>query len=265
MGGLVYVTNDEHGRYEKFLMQRDDYERQAHSRLVCYIHEFGEEENKLFAKQIKCITLKKSIEFCQACVNRGEAVDQDAMKKSVDKEIKDYKKHLRQMIKDSKACRQLKTSTRETVIEVRKIYHNIAKMIHPDINPKTKDIPALRELWDRCVAAYHTNALDEIKEIEVLASKALKDNGLEGQKIEIPDIESRIEKVKVQITKIITTKPYTYDKILKDKSLINAKHEELNNSMADYDDYEKNLNEIMTDMLADGMIIKIKGRADNGR
>lgn len=258
MGELVYVKNSEYKKYESLLMQRDDLEKQAQCTLISYIHEFGEEENKLFSKKIKCITLKKSIAFCQVCVNRGETVDQDAMKKSIDKEMKEYRKQLDKMIKDSKACRKLHYSTGQVVSKVRKLYHNIAKMIHPDINPKAKDIKGISELWNRCVAAYHANALDEMKEIEVLASKALKDNGLAGQEIEIPGINGKIEDLKTEIAKIITTEPYIFEKIMKDPDAVKAKHKEIRDEMAEYKDYEKNLNEILSDMLAGGVVIKWK-------
>ena len=255
---LIHVTNSEYSKYESLLMQRDDYEKQARCSLTGYIHEFGEEENQLFAQQIKCIELKKSITICQVCVNLGEPIDQDAMKKMIDKEMKKYKKKLRDMINESKACRKLNYSSRRVVMEVKKMYHNIAKMIHPDINPNTKDIPGINELWNRCVIAYQVNALDEMKDIEVLASKALKDNGFAGQEIEIPDIRKKIKDLKAEITKIITTEPYTYEKILNDPEEGKMRHETIRDSIKEYKDYEKNLNEILADMLADGAVIKMK-------
>ena len=172
--------------------------------------------------------------------------------------MKKYKKKLRDMINESKACRKLNYSSRRVAMEVKKMYHNIAKMIHPDINPNTKDIPGINELWNRCVIAYQVNALDEMKEIEVLASKALKDNGFAGQEIEIPDIRKKINDLKAEITKIITTEPYTYEKILNDPEEGKTRHETISDSIKEYKDYEKNLNEILADMLADGAVIKMK-------
>ena len=97
-----------------------------------------------------------------------------------------------------------------------------------------------------------------MKEIEVLASKALKDNGFAGQEIEIPDIRKKIKDLKAEITKIITTEPYTYEKILNDPEEGKTRHETISDSIKEYKDYEKNLNEILADMLADGAVIKMK-------
>ena len=44
-----------------------------------------------FEMKIECIRKKKSIEFCQAFINRGESVDQDALQEYLRRELEEYR------------------------------------------------------------------------------------------------------------------------------------------------------------------------------
>ena len=78
----------------------------------------------------------------------------------------------------------------------KKVVHRLAKQIHPDMNPKTNEIPELKELWQRIVVSYRANDLEELEEAEILVNKFLVDHHLDGNEIKIQDIDTKIEKLK---------------------------------------------------------------------
>lgn len=254
---IIHVKNDRYDEYEKLLLKRDELKREAGSIRIRYVKEFGDLITELFHLQIDCISLKKEISFAVACVNRGETIDIDAMKKMIAKEMAEYQKKLDEMIRDNEACRNARVSTSENVMKVKDLYRRIAKQLHPDINPETESIPGLKELWIRVVAAYHALDLKEMEELAVLVEAALKAAGMEGAEIEIPDISEKIEQLKSEIEEIRTTDPYMYGKLLSDRLAVADKKQELRDDIKDYREYKKDLTDTLDQlMLQNGVHFK---------
>ena len=88
------------------------------------------------------------------------------------------------------------------------------------MNPKTNEIPKLKELWQRIVVSYRANDLEELEEAEILVNKFLADHHLDGNEIKIQDIDTKIEKLKEQIQKIKETNPYQYRFLLQDQEAV---------------------------------------------
>ena len=91
------------------------------------------------------------------------------------------------------------------------------------MNPKTNEIPELKELWQRIVVSYRANDLEELEEAEILVNKFLVDHHLDGNEIKIQDIDTKIEKLKEQIQKIKETNPYQYRFLLQDQEAVQNK------------------------------------------
>ena len=121
------------------------------------------------------------------------------------------------------------------------------------MNPKTNEIPELKELWQRIVVSYRANDLEELEEAEILVNKFLVDHHLDGNEIKIQDIDTKIEKLKEQIQKIKETNPYQYRFLLQDQEAVQNKKRELQKELEEYRAYEQELDQLLEQMMKNGV------------
>ena len=135
------------------------------------------------------------------------------------------------------------------VVKIKKLYHKLVKLLHPDLNPHTNNIPALVDLWDRTVTAYKANDLEELEEIMVLAKKAIEKAGLGIIEIDIPNIEEKIAELEEKIAYILKNDPYRYKDILNNPIVIEEKKDELRKDIKKHKKYKKELDDVLNEML----------------
>ena len=187
---IIRIAGGDYEYYEQLILRRDRLIKEAEAYRLDYIREFGELINKVFEAEIECISLKKSITYCAQRINRGETPD----KKKLEKYLEVYMDEYYERLKDMKA--QLKVSKSGTVLspdelkEIRSIYHEIARNIHPDLSPICKEIPKLLDLFERATMAYRMNDLKLLRQIKFLVDIAV--NEVESINMMIPDINDRI-------------------------------------------------------------------------
>lgn len=248
---LLRVESGDYEEYEHLLLERDQYEKEAQIYRQLYIHEFGELISTVFEQKIACIRRKKEISFCQMQLNSGQVINLDEMNELLNREMAAYQEELNRMIEENEACKDLKTSSMHVVMKVKRIYHRLVKLIHPDMNPLTEYTPGLMELWQRIVIAYHGNALKEIQELEVLVHAYLAENGQDEMEILIPDLEERIQEVRSEISEILNTEPYLYKEFLEQPKL-DEKRTTLQAELEQYTDYLSELNEVFDLLIQNG-------------
>lgn len=249
---LVRSHDSRYDEYEKLLLMRDKYRREAEQYMTLYIHEFGELIMEVFKLKVSCIEKKKIISFCRMYSNRGEMADMNELNLYISIEMQQYYDTLEEMAENNELCRNIKILPEAESLEIKKIYRRIAKRLHPDLNPLTADSEELLELWNRVALAYNCSDLKELRELEVLVNTALNSYG-EGVEIDIPDIDLSIEELKEEIDRIITTDPYMYKTLLENDELIAEKKNELYRELEEYREYEKQLKEILKDLLKNGV------------
>jgi DNA repair exonuclease SbcCD ATPase subunit len=145
--------------------------------------------------------------------------------------------------------------TSVTVLKIKRLYRKLAKQLHPDINPKTGEIPELMELWNMITTAYNTNSLNDMEEAELLVSQALERIGMGCMEIEIPNLEEKIEAVEADIQKIRETDPYQYKYLLDDSEAVEERKRELKAKFDEYSEYEKQLDAVIDHILNSGVKI----------
>lgn len=252
MDEIIKVKNEGYAEYENLLLRRDKLRKEAHIWQGMYMAEFGDMITGLFEKKIECIKMKKMISFCQASVNKGESVDQNALQEYLAKEMRDYNKQLQDMIAESEAAHNMGQVSQATASKIKKLYHKLAKQLHPDINPRTNEIPELQNLWHMIVVSYNANDLEDLEEAEILANKVLTDIGFEHMEIKIRDLSEKIAKIEAEILQIKSTNPYQYKYLLQDKEAVQSKKEELMKELKEYEDYEKELDQLMEQIIGSG-------------
>ena len=250
---IIRVGNSSYAKYEEVLVRRDEMKKEAFQYERAYVREFGDLILEVFQMKLESIKKKKTIEFCQAYANRGLSVDQDALQEYLANELAEYKAQLDRMIADNKAAKKSNVITEVELLKIKRIYHHLAKKIHPDINPATNENEKLRGLWQMMLVAYNCNNLKEMIEIEVLVNALLEKLNLGAFDITIPDIDEKIAEIEAEIEKIRSTDPYQYKYILEDEIAIEEKKEDLRRELKEYEDYCKQLDEILNGLLRKGM------------
>lgn len=249
---IVRTENQGYARYEELLLERDRLRKEAHILHGEYMKEFGELIVAVFEKRIACIQKKKTIAFCQAAINRGDSVDEAALDDYIQAEMEAYRWQLEEMIADNDAARNSIQIPIAEVAKIKKIYHRIAKRLHPDMNPKTGEIPELIDLWNMVSAAYIANDLESIEELEVLVNRALKAHNISEIVIEISNLDERISKLEEEIFQIKENEPYQYKYLLSSERLVRERKASLQKELEEYASYEEELNQVVEMLMGGG-------------
>ncbi len=252
---LVKTDQNEYEEYEALLLQRDAYRKQARAAQILYIREFGELITQSFQKKIDCIAKKKCIAYYQAAANRGESVNLDEVDAYLRETMEVYNQQLEEMLKDYESCRKVGFVSPQTVVQVKVLYHKIAKLIHPDMHPGIEEKEELHDLWSRVEAAYRGNDLDALEELEILVHKAIRESGEDAPEIVIPNLGERITAVREEIEIITTTDPYLYRQLLDDPEASAKKKCELQEEIDAYQVYGEQLDQILQEFLKEGVIV----------
>lgn len=252
---IIKVEDSRYDIYEELLIQRDTLKKEANAVFALYINRFGELMTAVFRKKIDCISRKKAIAFCAAYANRSQPVDYNALNEFIQTSTKEYREQLAQMIEDNENCKELEVVPEAVALQVKQIYRRIAKQLHPDINPVTCSDPEFMDLWMRIDIAYRCNDLKEMKELEVLAARAVEQAGCGTIVIDIPDIDEKIEDVKAEIEKITTTDPYMLKFLLDDEDACEEKEKILKAELAEYEKYDEELKCILKKYVKNGVVI----------
>ena len=256
MDEMIRSHNASYARYEELINRRDALRKEVFQLQCEYTREFGEKVIALFTKKIECIRKKKTIEYCQAALNHGQTVDQAKMQAYLAKEMSKFQEQLDEMVAEHEASQRSRIITAKELLEIKRIYHRLVKKIHPDINPGVTRSHVIMDLWHRVSATYACNDLKELQSLEVLVCQALENVDVED--LEIPDIEDRIEELGKEILKITQTDPYCYKELLNDSEAVEAKKEDLENELRSYEEYGRQLDEILEGIIGSGVKITWK-------
>ena len=251
---LIKSNDTKYEEYENLLLERDQVRKDAESIWISYVQSFGQLISDVYEEKLECVKCKKTISYYQAALNHGGVVDPEAMRQHLDREMAFYYINLKKMQKDNEQCKDAKHSTAYQVQRSKTLYRRLAKLLHPDINPETDRREELMDLWQRIITAYGHNNVKELSELEVLTRKVLKELGAGEIKIDIPDIDGRIEALKEEIYDITHTEPYTHQDLLSDPEAVEKKKAELNEELGSYRKYRKELEDVIQNMIQDGGI-----------
>lgn len=250
---LIKVKNEGYQHYEDLLIRRDQLRKEAKFIQRAYLREFGDLITEVFEQKVDCIQKKKTISFCQAAINAGKPVDPEDLMRYLAEQMKSYQETLSKMVEENQEAQSMGGSLSPAQLsKLKKLYHKLAKQLHPDLNPKTAETPELLALWQGIVSAYNSNQLEDMEEADVLVQAALKKLELGNMEIEIPDLEAKIEKVQEEILEIKTTNPYCYKFLLEDQEAVDKKKQELQKELEEYVHYGEELDEIIKMVMPKG-------------
>lgn len=238
---LIRITGGDYSQYEDLLLRRDELEKEAEHILLKYTRVFGDITTEIFKLKIECIALKKSISYCIMVKNRGEAVNPEKLQEFIAEKMAVYQAELDEMVRQNELSKKGEKISAFQAKDIKHIYRKIAKVLHPDISNVTEKHPPLADLFQRVLIAYQCNDYKEIKELEVLVSRALEAIGEENFEVVIPDIEAKIEELEEEIKSITTTEPYIYHELLNNPERVQQKMKEFEKERESYANYKTEL------------------------
>ena len=232
-------------RYEELLLRRDSLRKKAEQYQISYFKVFGDLLVESFTVRVECIKKKKIIAYCQAQVNRGKPINGAQLDHFIEREMTEYKEELDTLIKHNKAVKESGTVSDFDMYKIKKFYHGLAKLIHPDLHPDLEKDPKIMEFWQRIVLAYEHNCLKDMEELDFQVRKYLEDRGVQGAEITVPDIGKKIRQVEEEIERITGTDPYLYRLLLEDEEAVELRKEELKSEIESFAAYSRQLDEVI--------------------
>lgn len=255
MSEIINGKNSGYDRYEELLLKRAALRKECFQLEQAYTREFGEAILALYKLQIECAKKKKTIEFCQTALNRGEEPEEAELQEFILQETRELREHFEKLSEEYNTAKSAVKITEADVAKIRQIYRRTAKLLHPDLHPEVAESEELQDLWNQVSAAYACNDLKELEELEVMVAAALADHDGEEWKVEVPDLDARISSLEAEIEGITGRDPYQYKFLLEDPIAVADKKKDLQGKIGEYEAYAAKLDEILASVLPEGMIV----------
>lgn len=208
---------------------------------TAYMLSLGSIEYKAYEAQCAALRLKRKIELIQAKKNRQEKVIISAIEETLDNEFAAYQQQLDEQIdKMNNALERSRSEvlTDEEHKELKKLYRQIVKSLHPDINPDVSS--AQITLFENAVNAYKNGDLPTLRIIgSMVGGDSLPEQHtdamaqLAGEK---KRLQSAVESVRDSIEKIKSEYPYTLKDIIDDEEKTEQKRLELEKILEQYNE-----------------------------
>ena len=139
-----------------------------------YMLKIGKFEYAVFEYQCKILRIKREIEIIQFFLNREQSYNIIEIEEQLDNEYQEYTEKLLEKQKEIENARLISSNygrslTDEETAELKKLYTQIVKKLHPDINPDTTE--EQHNSFIDAVNAYKKADLSELKMIYLLLEK----------------------------------------------------------------------------------------------
>lgn len=164
-----------------------------------YISKIGYRQLQLLKIQFETKRLKKMSELAVTYLNKNKPIDWNVVSTTTNDSLKqDYKKIMQEASKIDQANILLNNliSTEESV-ELRNHYRQLAKKLHPDVNPDLSENK--KKLWYAVKRAYELCELESLKAFSIM----IQDMESISEKFSIGEFQSQIELLKKTIEKLI--------------------------------------------------------------
>ena len=206
---------------------------------MMYMLQLGSIEYRVYEAQCTYLRLKRKLEIMQSKINRQEKIVISQIDEILDDEFAEYVEKLNeQMDKMNKAITRSKglVLSDEEFRELKKLYRNIVKVIHPDLNSNLSD--AYKEMFNNTVEAYENGDIDTLRLISEMVCNSFEqdddENVIKKLCAEKERLMKMLKKIKDSIVEIKARFPYNMKDVISDKDKIDALKLELEDNLASY-------------------------------
>ena len=219
-----------------------------------YMLKIGKLEYAIFEYQCKILLTKRKIEIIQAHLNKEQSYNITKIDEQLDKEYQEYTDKLLEKQQEIEKARVKKSSfgkllTEEESAELKKLYTQIVKKLHPDINPDTTE--AQHSQFNDAVNAYKNADLSEIRIIFLLLEKTsdIKTTSSMDKLNKRKEMLLNEKKYLInEIQKIKESFPYCIKNMLIDKEKLQSKIDELSDILNEHHDQYKDIEKRLEDI-----------------
>lgn len=181
--------------------------------LALYQTQLGAWELEKLKAQFRIARLKRTIELVQAALNRGGKPDMVQIQAQVQEEQVLWEKKI------NEAAAKLQTAEHrlahllpdEQNAELKKLYYQLVKQLHPDLNPDQTAGDKL--LWQQVQDAYDAGDLEKLRALSLLLNNPKPPentaDALEKLQTEHAMLEKRVEEMEAKIESLESQPPFT--------------------------------------------------------
>lgn len=213
-----------------------------------YATRIGVHQIKLLQQQLRIKALKRKTELVQAAINTEQPYDVNEIELIVALELSNLEQQIMNQTSEINAATSLLSNldTPERSSELKKLFKQLAKQLHPDVNPNLTS--EQMELWHKVQKAYKYGDLEQLKAFELVYEKELNQLKNNIQELTADEILLRIEVLKEgikvlyqQITTIKEQYPFTIEEKIMDEEWVQNEVDGINNQIKQLNTYESEL------------------------
>ena len=214
--------------YIKLLNDKDVLEHWGKPQLeALYASRIGSYQVEQLQLELRAKALKRKIEMVRSIIVRNLPLDVEAIERQAAAELAEAQLQVMQQVakvEQSKAMLSHLESP-ERSAELRKIFKQLAKQLHPDVNPRLT--AEQKEIWHKVKEAYETGDLEKIKALQVIYEKEiskaedlLERLGEEEIKLKNEVMAEGIKQLEKEIQKIRCNFPFDIEDKIKDEAWV---------------------------------------------
>mgnify|MGYP003303691080 FL=1 len=207
----------------------------------------GQYEYEIFKLSLEVKKWKRRFELRQASINQDKKPDLINIELQIENEFKDYLEKLKreeQKIESSNAYYNRNVLSQKESTDMRVLYLNAAKKLHPDINPN--QTANTKDLWLRINEAFKNNNWSELKFLTNLVNHISSseqdftndENGLTKLNAECLNLEKICITEQEKINDLKKNVPWSYKALLENTPEINRMQKDI---MENINAYEKQI------------------------
>ena len=214
------------------LFEIDDIELQQNPRIQAeYASSVGYLENNLLKWQLTARRLRRKLTLLRAAANSGQAVSNQQLDTTLDKEFSDWEQLLARRVSEQMAQLERKSSMRcaspSKSKEIVQIHRTLVKRLHPDIHPHQSD--EAKRFFAMAQSAYKDGDLRLLRALltatedyeEPLATKS-QNASEDDLEVSLAMAEAQLAVSQEHLSTLKSSRPYTLRALLDD-------HQELAN------------------------------------
>lgn len=235
--------------YIKLLNDKDVLDNWGKPQLAAlYATRIGYLQVEKLQLQLRIKGQKRKIEMVQSAINRNVPVDIMAIELLVATELAEAEYRIMQETGKIENARNLLSnlSSPERSSELRKLYRQMAKQLHADINPGLTE--EQQQIWLQLKDAYQAGDLEKLKAMELIYENQLKAASAAQQELTEEELLLKIEVLKEgcvvlneQIKQIKSEFPFTIELQIKDEVWVAEEQDKLKKEITALNLYETEL------------------------
>lgn len=181
-------------------------------------------ENRLLEAQIAMRRAKRKYALAQACMNRGESIDDELIESQLDNEFAQWKEQLGAAVN---TYQQALVAHMHTVHisptqsgQLKHLFRILAKRLHPDINPS--DDEAAQMTFFLAKAAYRQGDLEMLESLEVstrgMDAKVKVPQTVDEAEVELALVMAQVGVLEKRKQELMAEKPFCLKRLLNDNT-----------------------------------------------